>query len=977
MPLTVASTAATDYARECPSEHAADASASRVSRRRPRWRRWIALVAMLVAVRIALALVLAPLAAQRLSRLLGTRVDVGDVGFAPIDAIVTLRSVVVYAPDEVATGVGRPAIRAGRVRIDAQWLPLLHHSLVLREVALEAARIDLERLRGAGWTLERLQQVDPATELPHGWTFALERIALHDTTIRPGDVASGVVPPEVRVRDARVSTRPLRASAFGRAPNLRVDAVADGGRLLITGTSDLRDDGVAIDARVDVKDVPLHRFAAYRPALVTSSVAGEVSGRLHYQRDPGRRDRLTGRLRGRHVALHVPALAEPALAIRRVEAGIDGIDLLQRRVTVGALTLYGARLAVRPDLAAPLPLFDGLALPSTEPSDSRRKPHPVPRAPTWSWTIGHLTSPFARMVVAGTDAERSLAADVSGDNVGPGAYWSPVRASIDWDGGTAVFDGTARMTHGFTLEGRLTAHDVDAAAVGRAVGSPLATLVQAGRGAAELNVELAMGDVRESPREMRGRVDPAAPPLDVRGKISIGDLWLAGPDPDVFAVGARAVELELARIVPSKGGAEPMEIAFATAAVDSPYAKLTRGADGWADAAPPVTPGEPEQATSAIRVAVADARARNGRLLVVDQAANPSLALDVATVDGSARDLRLPAAGIGEFVLQGTDRRLGALRLAGARIGDDLQAELSAPAVNLAAVSPYLQRVGLPYVFTAGTGEVQSRLAVGGDHWSADTALTLLDPTLGGDEEVLERSLGMTPAAAFAALRERHGDVSLQLPLASAAWTGGRGLNDAVAGAVLQALAAPRLAPLPEAPLPVAFAAGRAELGPDAARQLAAIAGVLAARPDVLVELQGAISRADRRWLAEQAVAAEQAEVPDETNGFKRFFRAVGFRDQRTRIRDALAARAAGEPGRLDPEDEAALGALVAAEPPIADDRLASLAAARSALVANQLADRRGVIAMMIVVGEPAARESAAPPVVEARFVPVSKAAAW
>ena len=86
-----------------------------------------------------------------------------------------------------------------------------------------------------------------------------------------------------------------------------------------------------------------------------------MSGQLHYQREPGRRDLFTGRLQARRIAVSVPALDEPAFAVRRAVAEIDAIDLLQRRVAVGSLTLHGARLAVRPDLAAALPLLDGVA----------------------------------------------------------------------------------------------------------------------------------------------------------------------------------------------------------------------------------------------------------------------------------------------------------------------------------------------------------------------------------------------------------------------------------------------------------------------------------------------------------------------------------------------------------------------------------------------------------------------------------------
>jgi hypothetical protein len=965
MALAVAFPAAKHDVLEDPPESPSVSGPSRSPAPRWRWRRWLWLLAILVVARIVSGISLAPLAAERLSRVLGTRVDVGDVSFAPLDAVITLRNVVVHAADGGTGADATPPITAGRVRIDVQWLPLLHHLVVVRELALEAARIDLDRLRDDGWTPERFQNLEPARELPPGWSFALERLALRDTQIRPTDVDGGdVAGLDVMVRNARVSTRRERVTAFGRAPNLRVDATVGGSRLLIAGSSDLRDDGVAIEAQVELKDVPLERLDAYRTALAGSSIAGQASGRLHYQRDPGRRDRLTGRLRIRHVAVHVPALTEPALAVRRVDADIDGIDLLQHRITIGNLMLYGACLAVRPSFAAPLPLLDGLALASAERKPARPAPRTTGRAASWLWTIGHLVSPNGRLLVTGEDGQRSLATNVWGESIGPGAYWSPLHAWIAWDAGTAMFDATARMTHGFTLEGRLTASDVDAVAVARAAGPPLATLVQAGRGAVDMNVDLALGDTESAPREMRGKIDPDAPPLDVRGRISVSDLWLAGTDPNVFAFGARSLDLDVARIAPAKDGSASQlaEIAFDGASLDTPYLKLTHGTDGWSTGAPA---DDPQEAAPAIAFRVDNVRARNGRVWIADESAIPNLSLDLVAVDGTAHALRLPAFDLAELTLQGTDRRLGALRIAGTRSGSLITADLIAPYVNLTAATPYLQRAKLPYGFTSGTGVVRSRLALADTGWTADTTLTLLEPTLGGDEATLERSLGMTPEAAFAALRERHGEIALRLPLASSTWSDGRALNDTVADAVREALARPRLAP----PIQIEFAAGRAEPGPAAGRQLATIAEVLATRPDVLVELRGTISRADRRWFAEQEVAAAHRNDA-EPGGFQGFLNAVGLRDQPARIRDALAARGAGKAGRLDADDEAALGALVAGVAPIPDEQLTQLAATRSTAIANLLADRPGVVAMRVVVGDPAKQESGAAPVVDARFLP-------
>src|SRR6185503_13684221 len=110
---------------------------------------------------------------------------------------------------------------------------------------------------------------------------------------------------------------------------------------------------------------------------------------------------------------------------------------------------------------------------------------------------------------------------------------------------------------------------------------------------------------------------------------------------------------------------------------------------------------------------------------------------------------------------------------------------------------------------------------------------------------------------------------------------------------VREAVAGARRTPLPNAPLEIAFPPGRTIPGTRGARQLAAIADILAARPDVVVELSGATSSDDRRWFAEQAVADQVGE----SGGFRGVLRAFGVRDQRTRIREALAARGAGDPG--------------------------------------------------------------------------------
>jgi hypothetical protein len=353
-----------------------------------------------------------------------------------------------------------------------------------------------------------------------------------------------------------------------------------------------------------------------------------------------------------------------------------------------------------------------------------------------------------------------------------------------------------------------------------------------------------------------------------------------------------------------------------------------------------------------------------GRVVVIDRATRPQVALDLNVSEGWARGVRLPDVALGQFVLQAAGRPFGELRLAGSAAGGRGDVEVSAPSLPLAAAAPYLAGAGLPYWFVGGTGSVLSQVALTGDRWVADTTLTLREPTFGGDQAALDRSLGMPIEEALGALRDPTGDVTVQLPLVSARDDDGAAFGGLVATALREGIARARRAPLPDAPIRIAFARGRAELTNDAARQLTAIADVLDARPEVVVELSGGISRDDRRGLAEQAAVAQLSEP----GAFVGLLRAFGVRDRDTRIREALAARAAGDPGRLGADDESALSEMVAAAPPIDERRLAALVAARLRRVAEALAGQHAISPARVIVTGPGRDDASGRPAVQARI---------
>ena len=947
--------------------------------RRSRWRVWVSLALALIALRLALPIVLAPMLASRLSRVLGTRVDVRDVTFAPIDAVVTLRGVTVQAPDAMGVPAGgAPAVVADRVRLDVQWLPLLHRAVLVRELVLESARIELDRLTGGGTSLETFLRADPARELPPHWTFALDRVLLRDSTLHLRGVADAEPAAlEVKVRDAQVSTLPRRATAFGRAPNLRVDAAVEGGHIRVEGSSDLRADGVVLDAHIRAKNVPLGPLRSYLSHLGWSGVGGRLSAQLHYRRDPARRDLLTGRVIARRVAVRVPALVEPALAVRRAVADVEGIDLLARRVTIASLTLHGATLTARPDLAVPIPLLDaGRDSSATAPTAPRRA-RPDERdgkATPWRWTIARLVAPSGHVRFAGPAGGVGVVASLSAENLGPGAYWSPLRAWFRHGEGVAAFDGTARMTHGLVIDGHLTAGAIDVPALARAVGVPWADLAQAGRGAADLSVELTPG-----------ATDGSA--VDAHGTVSVADLWVAGPDPTAFALGAGAMQLELTGILARGNGARrpgSIELKISDVTIRAPQVQLSRTPDGWVfppfgdDANPTVTAtsgaptaaaataaaaDQPPESSRDVQLAVAQVRTNGGRATLVDTAAEPPVTIDIALSEGWGRDLRLPGVTLGDFALGGSDRRLGALWLWG-RGADGRALELSGESVPLTAAAPFLVRAGLPYQLEGGTASFLSRVAVAAGRWTADTTLWLRDPTVAGDTAALREALGMSVETAFAALRDPNGDVTLHLALAAPGPGDTRTFPDAVARAVRDAVARGDEGLVPDKPLRIAFAPGRAELTSSGAQQIATIAKILDARPNLVIALAAPVSADDRRWLAARALADDI----EPARGFKGVLRTFGIRDQRERIRRALEERTDGRPGRLDADDEAALQDMLAHRAPVDPGRLDALAAARVTRVTTELADRHRIAPARVVVGDAGPDDGAAPPAVRGRI---------
>src|SRR5262249_52500238 len=202
-----------------------------------------------------------------------------------------------------------------------------------------------------------------------------------------------------------------------------------------------------LDARVRVKDVPLSQAKSYLGDLGWTHLSGQVSGQLRWQRQPRRRDLLSGRMILRRAAVQVARVAEPALTVRSAIADVAAVDLLNRRIAIRSVTVNGAMLVLRADAGDPIPVL-ATALSRGPPSSGRRERAAATQpAPThWNWLIEHFQTTAGRVRVLAMDRRFDLNARAFGENLGAGAYWSPLRVGVAGDDAAAAFDGTVRLT---------------------------------------------------------------------------------------------------------------------------------------------------------------------------------------------------------------------------------------------------------------------------------------------------------------------------------------------------------------------------------------------------------------------------------------------------------------------------------------------------------------------------------------------------
>lgn len=360
-----------------------------------RWRWWIAVVALLIVVRVALPEVLRRVIVSQASEALHARVDVGDVDLRLWRGGVALEDVAVRergapepppppddAPEDAPPPVFdaySPIIAFKRFAVEVRFLPLLSKTIQLRDIELERPRLAVDRLASGDFNVMALmpsQEVavgagaspgstatptpgtSSATEDGERWKFGLDRFELHDGRVRFRDMTlEGSEPIEVGIDRISVDEIALTPAVYGKPGRIALQLGVDQGTIDVTADLALNGTVVNVKTNVAAERLPLRRARLYVPKVGWSELQGELDLDLNYELEAKAKNDLSGTLALRDVAVSVPNLKDSAVGWRSLDVDLERIDLLNRRAAIRAVALDGAEVAIRPQGGALLPVL--------------------------------------------------------------------------------------------------------------------------------------------------------------------------------------------------------------------------------------------------------------------------------------------------------------------------------------------------------------------------------------------------------------------------------------------------------------------------------------------------------------------------------------------------------------------------------------------------------------------------------------------
>jgi len=919
-----------------------------------RWRRWILALGTLVAVRAALPPILRSVLASQASKALNAQVEIGDVDLWLFRGAIALLDVAIRptggASPAEGTGLAdsepEPLIVWKRLAVEIRWLPLLRKTVQLREVALEAPAVTLDRLESG--ELNLLALVPAASEEtasePHsdmapaqpGWSFGIDHLALGSGSLRFRDLMlRDAEPMEVSVDSIDVTEMAVRPGMYVEPARIRIELKVDEGTVRVDASLTFREKGVALEANVAADGLSLRRGRLYIPNVGWSDLGGRLGAALIYRFETDATNQVSGSVTMRDVNVRVRELDVPALTWKTLEVHVDPVDLAARRVVVDRVGLSGAAVPVRLQGGVLLPLLAQRAMdspsepvhsekeeppPKDRPSDAARSEERelLPADRPWQWSVGSLEIKDTVVRLLGVAQSLDVGAQLGARDLrGEGEQPVPLQLALTINDGSVSADGNLRLTPpGF--DGRVRIERLPLLEPVAATAALPTNLLQSGELSADLT--LAAGSLAPRPGD-----------VEVGGKLSLTEPAIAAANPNEFAVTARSIDMSIKQVrVPRvlaaervSAAPEPITVDVAELHVAALRAQLTNTPEGLVvpelgsrlqgsetAALPPSAPAP--AAAPIVQVSVGSLRITDGQVGVTDRSVTPFYVGELSPLQVDFRSLRWPELAIDRILVDATTAEKGTIKVTGSLRPSGSELQVSGREVALPQFNPYATKFS-PFSVSRGSASVSTKASFDKGRYQAYSSVTLHDLGLGGQsgESLFQQQFGIPLPLALALLRDIHGNIVLDLPIEVDEQGARAGLSTTIGGALRRAIVNALASPLKlfgavveggkvqaVAPPAIAFRVGRDQLAPGSDKEIQRLGTFVSSRPGISLTLATAPSTSDARWIREQALREEM----EGSKGFLSGLRHLGERGTRDRIRAALEARGGGEAGELESE---------------------------------------------------------------------------
>ena len=738
----------------------------------------------------------------------------------------------------------------------------------------------------------------------------------------------------------------------------------------------------------------LSRFGVSQ-AFAWTDLDGYLDLDLQYELETGVRDQLRGHVALREIAIAVPDLDRPTLEYS-LAVEIDSVDLLHRRADIASVELRNAALVVDPVGSPILPglITEAAAEEGTsdekaaspdasEESDQADDPRDAAQldaaqSAPWRWAVSALGVKDSHILVLRKDDVLEVGVHVSAQNVvdqgGDGALLEVALqegdASLDVKGAFRLqpigFAGSVRWAD-FSLPRLLTT----------VRGEPWPAF-HAAETSGELHISAGMtagaADAADSPTSAG-----AAGTVTTSGRVDVTGLELSA---DEFSAKWEALrvqidEIQLPGVLPAAAkmeSPEPITVKVDRVELRQPELQLSRTAEGIVLPSVPVGSGEPEEQTADdgapgdtngeqlspaspspseepsrvdVKATITAVALENGRVRIIDRTVKPFFHGELHEITLGAKNVAWPEQRVGEFELTMAGQKGGRLSITGGGDPTSLHGEVNAEELGLPPFNPYASTYS-GYTIGDGALSVTSNVRVDADQYDATNHIVLHDLGIGGEKggHLFREQFGIPLSLAVALMRDVQGNITLDVPV-SGDRTGakvdvlkiaGGALQQVILGALVSPLKLLGAVTLGDGKVegfainPIGFLPGRPLLVEEGEEQVKQLAALLAERPGLVVQLEGATTAADVLWFQEEDLIAEIREgedIPEIPEG-------TATEEVEDAIEDYLEARADDEPAELPAAAEPVLHELLS-QREVSPQRLTELAEARTTSVRTML----------------------------------------